>query len=590
MKRVAVLLLFALALSGCLQEDGSDPSEPSGLQPGDLVKVRYVERFADGSVYASTAGDLPPNTSLGDVPEAAHDPVWWLFWADFSRYPTGEDVLTAVQQVDIDGDRKVDSLARTHHRVRETGGQQQLTDGSVSLWRLPERVERFGTLPVDALFEALRGAEEGDVFRNLTVPPEEGFGYRSENQTLDLPRIHPTRSARHLRNLSIDEVKARSNFTDATEEGDLITFSRRNASLDARVEAIRDDTVDLYLLVEAGQQVEFRGLWNATIVNVTEEGYDLRHDPEVGLEIRFRGRTARVVGRNATTVEIDFNDPRAGHTMVYDVEVVEIHRFRAEQDLWSREVDPVGPGERVNDVAMIEQNMPTVATTDGAYFTATATYGEGWFSLADRLDGENVLSMDVSPVEQGVVYASVEGQGVLVSSDHGRTWNATGGALPKAPVDVSASAADPKVLFARLPDGRVFRSDDRGATWSQTGTVPPGTNGIDADPVDPHGLWAATDDGLRRSVDDGRTWDGRKVLAFRRVRDVEAVARDRIYAGASNAIYVGGVEGAWDSRRHVDARRLGAMTRLPSWVLADLAEGDLALSQDAGRTWVGVGH
>lgn len=591
MKRVAFLLLVALALTGCLQEDGSDPAEPSSLQAGDLVKVRYVERFANGSVHASTAGDLPPNTTLADVPDGDHGPVWWLLWADFSRYPTGDDVLTAVQQLDLDGDREVDSLARTRHRVRETGGQQQLTEGSVSVWRLPDRVERFEDLPVDALFEALRDAEEGDVFRNLTVPPEEGFGYRSEDDVLDLPRIHPQRSARHLRNLSIDEVKARSNFTDETREGDLIIFSRRNATLDARVEAIRDDTVDVHLLVEAGQQLDFRGLWNATIVNVTEDGYDLRHDPEVGLEIRFRGRTARVVGRNATTVEIDFNDPRAGHTMVYDVEVVEIHRFRADRDLWSREVDPVGPGERVNDVAMIEQNLPTIATTDGAYFTATARYGEGWFTLADRLDGENVLSLDVSPIEQGVVYASVEGQGVLASTDHGRTWAATGGGLPEAPVDVSASGADPKVLFARLPDGEIHRSDDRGATWSETGTVPSGSNGIDADPVDPHGLWAATDDGLRRSVDGGASWDERTVLAFRKFRDVEAVARDRIYAGASNAIYVGGVEGAWDSRRiGLDARRLGAMTRLPGWVLADLAEGDLALSQNAGRTWVGVGH
>lgn len=583
MRCLAVLLLVSLALTGCFQQDDPGPEEPSSLMAGDLVKVRYVERFADGTVHASTAGDLPRNASLGDIPEEDHDPVWWLLWGDFNRYPTGDDVLTDVQEVDIDGDREVDTLARTRSRVQAAAGGQQVTDGSVSIWRLPDRVERFESLPVDALFRTLKDAEEGDLFRNVTVPPEEGFGQRSENDTLEMPRIDPRRPDRRLGNLSIDEVKARSNFTDDTEEGDLITFTRQNATLDARVEAIGDETVDVYLLVEAGKQVEFQGLWNATIVNVTEDSYGLRHDPEVGLEVDFRGEKARVVGRTATTLQIDFNDPRAGHTMVYDIEIVEIHRFREDRDLWSHDVDPAGT---VNDVAMIEQNMPTIATTEGAYFTATARYGEGWFTLSPALEGRNVLSIDVSPIEQGLVFASVEGEGVLVSEDHGRTWSATGGA--GVPVDVTASAADAQVLFARLPDGEILRSDDRGTSWSETGTAPSGTNGIDADPIDPDGLWAATDDGLRRSVDGGGSWDERRVLAFRTLRDVEAVARDRIYAGASNAVYVGGVEGAWAARGHIDARRLGAMTRLSSWVLADLGDGDLAMSQNAGRTWVGV--
>lgn len=626
-----LVLVTATALAGCVLPgtDGGD-GEPAGLLPGDLVQVRFIERFENGTVFNSTAGsDLPANATLGPGAEAAgHRPVWWLFWTDFSVFPEGEDVLTQVQMLDLDADGRIESMSRFRHDVEGTDAGQRRTDEQVALWRLPPGVEDPVRLPARGLHEAMARHTEGQVLEGIRLPPETGFGFRSEEATLAFPRLRAD-EPRWFRNLTVDTVRQRSNLTDDTAEGDVLRFRHLGlgARMEARVEALDGERLDLYLLVEEGQSLPFHGFWDATVVRVDNATFDLRHDPAVGHRFRSGGQTGRVETVNATHVEVDFNDPRADRTMVYDVEVLRITRVRQERDLWSRAVDPAGPGDEVHDVAWIAPSMPAVATSRGAFFTPTANWGDAWFTLSPDLDGREVLALAVAPDRSGHLYASVAGQGVLRSDDTGRTWTAAGpgpggaggaggadgtagtegsggtnttdgtdtagetaqdGEEGPAPVELTVSPADPAVLYARAADGTIHRSDDGAESWSAVGTAPGGVQGLAAGGGSPDELWAATATGLRRSTDAGANWTNAS-FRFRAVWDVTAPGGDLLYAAAGHAVYRSVDGGAsWQAQGNVGARRLHALPAIPAWLLAGGSGQSLTLSQQGGAAWRNV--
>lgn len=113
------------------------------------------------------------------------------------------------------------------------------------------------------------------------------------------------------------------------------------------------------------------------------------------------------------------------------------------------------------------------------------------------------------------------GRGVLVSMDGGASFTGPGAGLPGGDVlSLALSsffAADP-VMFAGVGSDGVFRSSDGGKTWSPAGLA--GQRVSDLVWLGPF-LYAATDAGVRRSEDLGRTWlvvgEGLEQRAVRRL-------------------------------------------------------------------------
>lgn len=587
-RRSAVLLvtvLLAAALAGCTAPDEDEP-EPTGLFPGNFVKVRYVERFADGTVFNATVpGDLAPNTTLTDTEPGDHEADWWHFWTDVDRYPVGPTILTSVQLVDLVGDGDRDVISQTYHEVAPG---QRLSDQRLSLWRFPPSVQRPAELPNPGLLARMEGMEEGDVLTNVTIPPEEGYGPPSEALTRVFPRVDDDRP-RLLEDVPLARATSDGNLTSETEEGDVIAYRKDGWVFDARVDRLGESVVDLYLLVESGQEIRFLDAWNATILDVTNSTYDLRHDAVQGQRIRepATGEIGRVTVVNSTAVKVDFNDPRAGRTMVYDVEVVETRKLRSDRDLWSHEKDPVGEGAVVLDVEMVGRHMPTVATTEGTYFNPGGPGGE-WFSLSPDLEGRTVLSLQASHAGDRTVYASTEDGSVLRSDDLGRTWSSVAReGLPAAAVDLAPSPRDPAVVSALMDDGRVLRSVDAGATWSETGSAPDGTRGIAAGYNSTDRLWAATDEGVSRSSDGGGTWTQTFDLG---VRDVAPFGRGGAYAAGPSSVYVTFDGGdSWELQGSgASLRELDVLPRLPLLLFGSRGPQEAALSQNGGQAWVSV--
>jgi hypothetical protein len=127
---------------------------------------------------------------------------------------------------------------------------------------------------------------------------------------------------------------------------------------------------------------------------------------------------------------------------------------------------------------------------------------------AGRTFGKPLLpGLPVSRIEwPGPALVVATGRGVMVSPDGGATFTGPGTGMPDAAVlslALSAFFAADPVLFAGTAGEGVFRSADGGKSWRPAGLA--GQRVTDLVWLGPF-LYAATDGGVLRSEDMGRTW------------------------------------------------------------------------------------
>ena len=95
-------------------------------------------------------------------------------------------------------------------------------------------------------------------------------------------------------------------------------------------------------------------------------------------------------------------------------------------------------------------------------FIASSDGGKSWKKLADGVGGPvDFHQMDVSKANPNVVFG-ISG-GLQVSKDSGRSWKMVGPA-PKGTIDLAASARDANTLFAATQRG-IVKSTDGGRSW-----------------------------------------------------------------------------------------------------------------------------
>lgn len=170
-----------------------------------------------------------------------------------------------------------------------------------------------------------------------------------------------------------------------------------------------------------------------------------------------------------------------------------------------------------------------LATHDGLYLAAP----DGSASLISA-SRDDFMGFTPHPGDPTVLFASghpAEGGnlGFIVSRDGGRTWtklaDGVGGPVDFHQMDVSK--ADPKVVYGVY--GNLQESRDGGRTWQQVGPPPEGLIQIAASAKDVRILYAATNNGLLRSLDGGRSWQAAYILR-RPTSMVHVAANGDVYA------------------------------------------------------------
>ncbi len=124
----------------------------------------------------------------------------------------------------------------------------------------------------------------------------------------------------------------------------------------------------------------------------------------------------------------------------------------------------------------------------------------------DRRSQLPMADFAVDPADPETVLATTE-QGLVRSTDGGRSWNAVAG----APTMVVLARAERGQLYGVALDGTVQRSEDGGRSWQAHGSVGGQPEAIT---VDDHGgeerlYVAANDRGILVSADQGRTFTTR---------------------------------------------------------------------------------
>jgi hypothetical protein len=120
----------------------------------------------------------------------------------------------------------------------------------------------------------------------------------------------------------------------------------------------------------------------------------------------------------------------------------------------------------------------------------------------------SLMDFAVSPADPNVVVASTWQQGVLASTDGGRSWQpTTSGAF--VVLDWADSA-----LYGLTPNGTLGVSRDGGMTWQQQGSIGGSPEALLA--TDDMLVAAAADRGIVQSRDGGRTWTVRLSTAAHR--------------------------------------------------------------------------
>ncbi|GGA43444.1 F510_1955 family glycosylhydrolase [Pelagibacterium lentulum] len=149
-------------------------------------------------------------------------------------------------------------------------------------------------------------------------------------------------------------------------------------------------------------------------------------------------------------------------------------------------------------------NLGIIASQDG---------GRTWAKLSDGVYGPvDFHQMTVSPLDPDVLYGVHHGTSLQRSADGGVTWDEIG-ILANGLIDLAASAADPDTLYAASEAG-LFKSEDAGRTWlrAHPGATPVTTIHVDGDGITAfvfgEGLMAASEEDLSWSLVTDRIGDG----------------------------------------------------------------------------------
>jgi photosystem II stability/assembly factor-like uncharacterized protein len=160
----------------------------------------------------------------------------------------------------------------------------------------------------------------------------------------------------------------------------------------------------------------------------------------------------------------------------------------------------------------------------------------------------NIVALDESPLEEGLLYAGTDDGLIQVSEDGGQTWRQEG-SFPEVPKytyvqQVLASRYDAQTVYAVFNNHKngdfkpyVLKSTDRGRSWqSISGSLPQrgSVYSLQQDHVDKDLLFAGTEFGVHFSADGGQSWRQlRRGMPTIAVRDLAIQQRENDLVAAS---------------------------------------------------------
>jgi photosystem II stability/assembly factor-like uncharacterized protein len=215
--------------------------------------------------------------------------------------------------------------------------------------------------------------------------------------------------------------------------------------------------------------------------------------------------------------------------------------------------------------------------------------GQTWQPVVDQANWD-AMNLAYDPSAASRIYMA--GHNVYyISDDGGQTWGEVESNLPGLDLHTfGASPVEAGRLYA-IPAGLgLYRSDDGGEKWSLVSEdMPRGSNSIIELP-DGALLLGATDQGILRSEDSGKTWvQSRAGIDYGAIYAIRGDPKgDRLYAGSDHGVYTSSDGGQnWTATALDDTWivAIGVNPKDPAELLAVNRGGELYRSSDGGATW-----
>lgn len=150
------------------------------------------------------------------------------------------------------------------------------------------------------------------------------------------------------------------------------------------------------------------------------------------------------------------------------------------------------------------------------------------FKHWEQTNGPNNIIINTLAMNQvGNIYAGTN-NGVYVTTNQGQDWVLLG-LINSTVIDVAINPS--RHLFAVQQDKGVFRSTNLGVNWNQVRVGK--TNAIG---INKRGdIYAATDSGVLRSIDNGATWSYLNLPLLKKALEIYINPRDYIFIGTQSA-------------------------------------------------------
>jgi photosystem II stability/assembly factor-like uncharacterized protein len=188
----------------------------------------------------------------------------------------------------------------------------------------------------------------------------------------------------------------------------------------------------------------------------------------------------------------------------------------------------------------------TVYAGTGSGVFKTTNSGGAWVAVNTGPANLDVRALAIDPSNPTTLYAGTFRGGVFKSTNSGATWAPVNTGLGSPYIDALAiDPANAATLYAGTVGPQVFKSTDSGGTWSGTGggfNDPWGygdSYDLKIDSATPGTLYAATDYGLFKSRDAGRSWAiidvGLPITIPVSSLAIDSSAPARLYAGTFEA-------------------------------------------------------
>jgi photosystem II stability/assembly factor-like uncharacterized protein len=185
------------------------------------------------------------------------------------------------------------------------------------------------------------------------------------------------------------------------------------------------------------------------------------------------------------------------------------------------------------------------------------------------------------------------GNGVLRSTDSGRSWKITTGWEVTEVLKVKAAETDPSLVFASTAYG-VFRTTDGGQKWEKKsgGMRHPFSGDVCIDRTDPRRVLAASEEGVFLSEDRGEHWV-RKGLEGKGVRVVMQDLHNakRFWLGSEEDGVFLSVDGGsrWERRSeglgHFAVYSISLHPHEENWIFIGTYNGGVFRSTNCGLSW-----